>query len=77
MYEGEFMSFDDYKLKESAEEITCDDCGEKLRRSYSSVGIHIPDHFKAVEVSGGTYDYAKNLMTHAKRPSGKREKIFY
>lgn len=75
-YEGEFLSFDEYKRQMDAKELKCDDCGELLRREFNA-GIAIPDSFRAIESSdGGTFDFAKHTMSRAKRPSG-RSKVYY
>ena len=74
-FECEFENYDEYKLKESKEEILCE-CGEKLRREFV-INLSIPSYMQATSDDNGTYEYAKHRMKTAKRPSGRDSKLFY
>lgn len=71
-----FESFSDYEKEK--ESFQCPNCEGVFMKPYfgSSAKIQIPEYMRAITEDSKTYDYAKNLMLRAKRPSG-RSKIYY
>lgn len=74
-YDLVFESIEDFSAKKNSNSLVCEDDGEILKQRFS-LNIIIPDYMRATHEESKTYDYAKNLMSKASRPSG-REKIFF